>query len=72
MYKVKLVYSPEPRTQTLKESITSCASIELLQQYQIECYQLSASVLAFERESERTIAIVHLSSSTSFTALCID
>lgn len=66
------MYSPQPRTQTLKESITYCASVELVTQYGIECYQLSASVLAFERDSDRVLALVYLSDSTSFTALSID
>ena len=66
------MYSPAPRTQTLKESITYCASVELQTQYLIECYQLSASVLAFERDCDRVLALVYLSDSTSFTAICID
>ena len=66
------MYSPAPRTQTLKESITYCASQELRTQLGVECYQLSASVLAFERDADRVLALVYLSDSTSFTALTID
>ena len=67
VYKIKLVYDPEPRTQTLKESITYCATVELYTQHQIECYQTSASELAFERDSDRTLALLYLTASQSFT-----
>ena len=67
MYTLKLVYDPEPRTQTLKESITYCATVELYTQYQIECYQTSASELVFESDRQRLLALLYLSSSHSFT-----
>mgnify|MGYP007047612785 FL=1 len=67
MYTLKLVYDPEPRTQTLKESITYCATVELYTQYQIECYQTSASELVFESDRLRLLALLYLSSSRSFT-----
>lgn len=67
VYALKLVYDPEPKTQTLKESITCCASIELYTQLGIDCYQTSASTLVFEREVDRTLASLYLSDSRSFT-----
>lgn len=71
-YKLKLVYDPEPKTQTLKETVTYCASIELYTNYSIESYQTSASELAFERDSDRVLALLYLSASTSFTPIVID
>jgi len=72
MYKLKLIYSPEPRTQLLKESITFCAVTELLINYRIDCCQSSASELLFDTDRDRVIAILALSNSTSFTPVCID
>jgi hypothetical protein len=66
MYTIKLIYSPEPRTQTLKETITYCASLELYTRYGIECYQTSASELLFECERTAMIAYFYLCASTSF------
>ena len=67
MYELKLVYDPEPKTQTLKESITFCASIELYTQLGIDAYQNSASTLVFERECDRTLASLFLSDSRSYS-----
>lgn len=72
MYGLKLVYDPEPRTQTLKESITYCASIELFVRHRIECFQTSASVLMFESERDRTLAVLLLSDSKSFKCVIQD
>jgi hypothetical protein len=69
MYKLKLVYDPEPRTQTLKETVTYCASIDLYTNYRIESYQTSASELVFESDRDRTLALLYLTQSTSFTPL---
>lgn len=66
MYTLKLIYTPEPRTQTLKESITFCAVVELLTQHGIDCCQTSASELVFESERDRFIAAIALSASPSF------
>lgn len=66
MYALKLIYHPEPRTQTLKESITYCAVIELLVHHRIDCVQTSASELVFECERDRFIASLVLSTSKSF------
>ena len=67
MYRLKLVYDPEPKTQTLKETVTYCASLELFTQHQIECYQTSASELVFEKDQNRTLALLYPSSRSSFT-----
>lgn len=71
-YELKLVYDPEPKTQTLKETVTYCACLELYTVYGIECYQTSATRIAFERDRDRMLAIVHLSSSTSFRVVCTE
>ena len=72
MYKIKLVYDPEPRTQTLKESVTYCASIDLYLRHRIECYQTSASELAFESDRDRTFALLLLNGSKSFTPVVLN
>lgn len=66
MYKVKLVYDPEPRTQTLKESVTYCASIDLYVRHGIDSAQCSATELLFESDRDRTLAVLYLSASSSF------
>ena len=53
----------------LKESITHCASIDLYLRG-IQCFQTSASTLAFESDRDRTLALLYLSDSTSFEAVC--
>jgi hypothetical protein len=72
VYKLKLVYNTQPRTQTLKESVTYCVCLELYTQLSIEAYQTSATVLEFLQERDRTIAALYLSGSTSFTTVCVD
>jgi len=67
MHTIKLVYDPEPKTQTLKETVTFCASLELYTQYGIESYQCSASELLFESSKDATLALLYLSASGSFT-----
>ena len=71
MYSIKLLYDPEPRTQTLKESVTYCASIQLYLRG-IECFQTSASRLTFESDRDRVLALLYLSDSSSFRAVCED
>jgi len=71
-YELKLIYDPEPRCLTLKESITYCAGIDLYVQHGVECFQTSASRLAFTSERDRTFALLVLSSSTSFVAVAVD
>lgn len=67
MHCIKLIYDPEPKTQTLKESITFCASINLFCDLGIECFQTSASTLAFENGKDCLLASLYLSDSRSFT-----
>ena len=67
MHTVKLIYNPEPRTQTLKETVTFCASLELYTQHGIESYQNSASTLMFTSSRDATLALIYLSNSGSFT-----
>ena len=71
MYEVKLIYRNEPRTQTLKESVTYCATIELFLRG-IHTVQLSATRIAFESDQDRTLGLIYLSESQDFWAVCID
>jgi hypothetical protein len=71
MYSVKLVYRNEPRTQTLKESVTYCATIELFLRG-IHTVQTSATRIAFESDRDRTLGLILLSESSDFTAVCVD
>jgi len=71
-YEIKLIYDPEPRYLALKESVTYCASIDLYIEHGIECFQTSASRIAFNTANDRLLAMLILSSSTSFEPVCID
>jgi len=71
LYKLKLIYDPEPRTQTLKESVTYCATIDLYTQHGIDACQCSASELLFDTERDRVLALLVLSSSRSFTPVAV-
>lgn len=71
MYQVKLVYRNEPRTQTLKESVTYCATVELFLRG-LHTVQLSATRIAFETDRDRMLGLILLSESQDFTAVCID
>ena len=70
MYEVKLLYRNEPRTQTLKESVTYCATVELFLRG-IEVCQMSATRIAFESDRDRMLGLIYLSESTDFTAVCV-
>lgn len=70
MYEVRLIYTPEPKSITLKESITYCATIELFLRG-IHTHQMSATRIAFETDRDRVLGLVYLSESTSFRAVCI-
>jgi len=72
MYKLKLIYDPEPRTQTLKESVTYCATIDLFCAHGIECYQTSATELCFESSRDQLVALLVLSDSKSFKPVVVD
>ncbi len=71
VYALKLVYTPEPKTQTLKESITFLAS-EYLVGLGVYSVQTSASVLMFESDKDRLLALIALSGSPSYTVVCVD
>jgi len=71
MYEIKLVYDPDPRTLTLKESITYCATVELFLKG-IHTSQTSATRIAFETARDRTLGILYLSGSKSFSIVCVD
>ena len=71
MYEVKLVYTPEPSSTILKESITYCATVELFLKG-IDTCQMSATRIAFESDRDRLLGLIYLSESTSFTVVCIN
>lgn len=71
VYALKLVYTPEPRTQTLKESITFLAA-EYLAGLGVYCSQTSASVLMFDTDRDRTLAALALSGSPSYRVVYTD
>jgi len=71
MYEVKLVYDPMPRTLTLIESITYCATVELFLMG-IHTSQASATRILFETDRDRMLGLLYLSGSRSFTPVCID
>lgn len=71
MYEVKLVFNPEPKTQTLIESITYVATVELFLRG-IHTVQLSATRIAFESDRDRTLGLLILSESSSFSVVCVD
>jgi len=70
MYEVKLVYRNEPRTQTLKESVTYCATVELFLRG-IDTCQMSATRIAFESDRDRTLGLLILCESKDFTPVCV-
>ena len=72
MYKLKLIYDPEPRTQTLKETVTFCAANDLYIECGIDAAQCSASELLFDSDRDRVFALLYLSSSGSFTPVCVE
>ncbi len=71
VYAIKLVYDPAPKTQTLKESITFLAA-EYLAGLGIYSVQTSASVLMFESDRDRVLALIALSGSSSYTPVSVD
>ena len=70
MYEVKLVYDPEPRTQTLKESVTYCATVDLFLRGIHTC-QASATRIIFESERDLVLGLIYLSESKSFTPVVV-
>ena len=71
MYTVKLTY-PTERTQTYKESMTYCASIDLYALHGIDCAQSSATTLVFDSDRDRVFALLALSKYNYFSAVCVD
>jgi len=71
MYEIKLVYDPEPKCITTKESITYCATIELFLRG-IHTSQSSATRILFESDRDRMLGLLYLSDSTSFTPVCVN
>lgn len=71
MYSVKLVFDPPVPTQSLKESLVFCASVELYLRG-IPSTQTSASVLCFSSNRDLTLALLLLSASSRFTAVVVE
>lgn len=70
-YLIELVYDPEPASLTIKDGITLCASTRLLLRHGIHSCQLSESLLAFNTERDRTVALLVLSSHKSYVAVAV-
>ena len=71
MYEIKLVYDNTPRSLTLVESITYCATVDLFLRG-IHTAQTSATRIAFESERDRLLGILILSDSNSYTPVCVE
>jgi len=72
MFKLKLIYDPEPRTQTLKETVTFCAANDLYLQHGIDACQCSATELLFDSDRDRMMGLLYLSAAGSFTPVVVD
>lgn len=75
MYKLKLVYPSYKQfkpSNEYKENITYAATIDLYCKHRIECYQSSASVIEFETDSDRMLALLALSGTSSYSVKCLD
>lgn len=73
-YSIKLVYPTHRQftpSQQYKESITYCALLDLLLEHNINATQSSASILTFESERDRTLAVLVLSGRSEYTVQCI-
>ena len=76
-YKLKLIYpqrtstAPQWISQTYKETVTCATSLELLTTYGIHTTQSSASVLLFESDRERMLAVLALSDAKEYTVQCV-
>lgn len=71
MYSIRLEYSRSKDTQ-FKDSITYCALIDLLVTHDIHCTQSSDSILTFESDRDRTLAVLILSDRSEYTPVCLD
>lgn len=63
-YSIKLVYPTH--SEVYKDSITYCALLDLLLEHHIHATQSSASILTFESERDRTLALLILSARTEY------
>lgn len=74
MYKIKLAYPTFKQhvpSQEYKESITYSVCIGLYIDHNIDCYQTSASVIEFETDAQRSLALLKLSVDKRFSVHCI-
>ena len=74
-YSIKLVYpsfKQHTPSQQYKESITYCALIDLLIEHNIHATQSSASILTFESDRDRMLAVLVLSRNSGYTVQYID
>ena len=70
-YSIKLEYAGK-HSQLYKESITYCATIDLLITYGIHSTQSSASIITLETASDRLLAVLALSNRSEYTVHYID
>lgn len=75
VYSVKLIYPQHKQhmpSQLYKESITYCACLDLLLAHHIYTTQSSASIITFESERDRMLAVLALSGRPEFTIKILD
>lgn len=75
VYSLKLIfpsYKQHTPSQLYKESITYCACIDLLICHQIYTSQSSASIITFESERDRMLAVLALSGRPEYTVKILD
>lgn len=75
MYKLKLVYDGYKQftpSNEYKETITYSATIDLFCNHNIACYQSSASVIEFETDRDRMLALMALSGTSAYSVKCLD
>jgi hypothetical protein len=75
MYKLKLLfpsYKQHTPSNEYKETLTYTATIDLYCKHRIECYQSSASVIEFETDQDRMLALLALSGTSSYSVKCLD
>ena len=74
MYTIKLIYPTHKQHEpslTYKESMTHCATVELFLRG-IHTSQASATRILCETEQDRVLALLILSGSNRYTAVCWD
>lgn len=72
MYKLLLIYDPEPASEFLKDVYTLCTVSALLADSGIDCCVTSSTCLAFDTEKDRFLASLYLSEHSHFRVVYFD